>query len=348
MPNLPSSGNKVEQIAKDYLFVAGVNSNLASPTRRDDMGESTNSWGALPTSGLQNVPGARASYQAIDNASDHIGGAITLVAQNKFTVNAGAGGINFTTNGNISMMPGGGMIEATPTECFSCLTKNINLVATESIKFGGGGQIIMDECTPQFGGNALFEKNVAIKGGLFVQGETFLTHITTQREFHYTEPSDECGGYFNPNKKFLLNGEGPIILTTLTDGIVSGNISIPGLGGGQFTITGLNIVLPLVKYQFRNVRLGGEGISDVSMGDYDFVIPGHIHKYETPAVTYKDDTSSLWEAGGAVLQDKPILASPSQPNGMSHEEAAKKILKKQTDKLKKFATNLIKNKLNPF
>lgn len=279
------------------------------------------------------------------------GGNYTVIAQNKYNVSAGAGGINFNTNGNISMMPGGGLFEVTPTECFKCLSKNINLVATESIKLSGAG-LTIDGCAPQFAGNAIFEKNAAVKGGMFIQGEVFLTHITTQREFHFTEPSDDLGGYIDPTKDFTIIGVGPMILniggvagTSTLTGVFSG----PG-GSGPCTIeiATLNIITALAEWGVANARFCSFLPDAVTPGAYDVVIPGHMHKYESPAITYKDSTSDVWSAGAAVMEDNAVQASPSMPNGMSHEEAAKKIVDKQVKKLKKFAKNLLKKAISPF
>lgn len=348
---LPSSGNDVHIVAKDRVNVTGVNPLIAPATRRDDIGEGVNNWGILSTSGLQSVYGARPTFQAIDNAGDHIGGNVTEVAQCRYNVNAGAGGINLTTNGNISLMAGGGLVEMTPTECFSCLSKNVNLTATESFKISAES-MILDKCSPQFGGNAMFEKNMAVKGGAFVQGEAFLTHITTQREIHFTEPSDDCGGYLNPDKEFMIVGVGPMILNVAGVAgvsVLAGTFEGPGGSGPcSIQISNLNIITALAEWGVANARFCSFLPDALDPGAYDVVIPGHMHKYESIPVTFKENTSEVWDAAKVTLEDDPVLASPSQPNGMTKEEAVKKIVKKQTNKMKKFAKNLLKKAISPF
>lgn len=72
MPELPSTGNHVVQVAKDYVIATGVNPNMGPVTRRDDKGEAVKSWGVLSTSGMQHVYDARPTFEAIDNSGDHI------------------------------------------------------------------------------------------------------------------------------------------------------------------------------------------------------------------------------------------------------------------------------------
>jgi hypothetical protein len=70
-----------------------------------------------------------------------------------------------------------------------------------------GGRFDADYDEIYFQGNTNFINNVQINGGLFVNGELFCTHMTSQQQTNFTSPCDGIKGFINPGQSFsVFNG----------------------------------------------------------------------------------------------------------------------------------------------
>lgn len=317
MPENPSSGNSITTVAKDTVTITGVNPNLAPSLRIDNNGEEASGWKVMESSGLQNVPATRPTYQEIDNSSDHIGGSVTHIANNKYNINAGSGGINFLTNGNINFQAGGGLISMTPTECFSCVSKTINLTVANTAKLSGE-KLFFDATETFIEGNIFAGGNMAVKGGFFCNGELFVTHMTCQRERHITEDSKPLGGYINPVQPFIITAPSGLAANITITGTVDG---LPGVVSGAAVITGFELTAALIN----------SGMAFIG-GKYDVIVPPHVHQYDMPACSLVDDTSEVWSKASDVNNNSPVQAKQSMFNGMTAGELMKSRMSKWAQK----------------
>lgn len=67
-----------------------------------------------------------------------------------------------------------------------------------------GKRIDFDFDEYYFNGNVNFINNVAINGGLYVNGEMMCNHLTTQKQENLTSFSEDTQGFINPSMSFHL------------------------------------------------------------------------------------------------------------------------------------------------
>jgi hypothetical protein len=123
-------------------------------------------------------------YTHID---DMPGGNYTVSAGNRYNLLVGSGGVDIKTTGPINI---GGTILA-------IAGKQVNIASSDDINIDGGTnlsvvsslmtlrtrnrqQVVIDD-------NLGVSKNVVIGGGAYINGETFLQHVTAPVEFQVTE-----------------------------------------------------------------------------------------------------------------------------------------------------------------
>ena len=153
------------------------------------------------------------------HVQDLPGGTSTLNVSNRYNVLVGAGGMNLKSYG--------------PTN----ITGSITNVAGEQVNVGSENEVNIDGGTVNISANILrlrnkrqkqvlvdsnlgVTKNVVIGGGLHVEGETYLQHVTAPREYQKTETTKAA---FITGSKYNASFKGTIVNQT---------------GGGNDTWTG--------------------------------------------------------------------------------------------------------------
>ena len=195
--------NDVEMVFGDKIIIAGVDPNLNPSTRKDDAGRSTSETAITGSLGNTKIEKTNPVYTECDNNSDRPGGNINIVGMNGVKIEAGSGGIDLISAGNITMMPGGGICNVAATESFGCISKNVSIASTEGTNIAGGNLSVESQAS-SFANNVAMNGNAKINGGCFINGEAFIPHMTTQKQDNFTEPCEECEGFINPSQTFVL------------------------------------------------------------------------------------------------------------------------------------------------
>ena len=130
------SGTDMTQVTDDKVTIVGSSPNLYPSCRVDGAGKSKVDISSSESEGMMEMETARSEYEVVDNSGDHHGGAYTIVAMNKFSVDAAGGGISLNTGGNVSIMAGGGLINMTGTEAVNAIARTVSFTASETTTGG--------------------------------------------------------------------------------------------------------------------------------------------------------------------------------------------------------------------
>ena len=194
------SGNDIKQVIGNSLTMIGAdNVNLLPSFRVDPNGYTKINIDTSTTQGMMNIPSVSPQYQAVDNASDHHTGNYTLVAFNKIVFESAAGGINFSTPGNINFL-GASLISFAPSECVSVFTKNVRMVGLEEIILDGIDLNVKNR-NIQFMNTVKMDKNLLVNGGVLINGELYVSHITGPINGYPTSTRAALKTYFYPGTK---------------------------------------------------------------------------------------------------------------------------------------------------
>jgi hypothetical protein len=198
------AGLVTSQGTDDSVIICGTDPNLSGSMIRDDYGRARNTFMPSGVMGSMKIPEAFPEFRAIDNSGDHEGGSYTIVAMNKFNVDAACGGINMNSNGNITLNAGGGILNLVSESLVEIHGEVIKADSNGMVRFTGP---ILDLANEEINciNRTTFHSNAIVEGGVFVKGELYTTHITGQREEWWTEECDPQSTYFNPN--LVLSGE---------------------------------------------------------------------------------------------------------------------------------------------
>ena len=184
--DLGIGGSEIIQITKNKVETIGMMMNSFGNYRLDPIGKST-------ASGVK--VGGNATYLNREasplleyvHVQDLPGGTSTLNVSNRYNVVVGAGGLNLKSYG--------------PTN----ITGSITNVTGEQVNIGSANEINLDAHTINISAEILalrnkrqhqvlidsslgVNKNVIIGGGMHVEGELHLQHVTAPREYQLTEP----------------------------------------------------------------------------------------------------------------------------------------------------------------
>ena len=189
----PEGGSHLLTIAKDYIINVGLAMNDLASYRRDPIGKSSIYGVKLALDGKIIYPQYKASplVETVD-VEKLLGGSYELHANNNFRVTAGSGGIDLKTSG--PMILGGTIFDVSMQDIsmhsnseIALVSKRIDLNA-DIISFrpnlvardgGNDQQLVID-------GNLNVTLNSIVKGGLHVEGEMSLHHITAPMEWRTT------------------------------------------------------------------------------------------------------------------------------------------------------------------
>jgi hypothetical protein len=179
-------GSEISHISKHKVETIGLVMNDFPSIRVDEVGKINNNEVLIFPDGV--VTGMKESplveYVHVD---DLPGGSYTINACNRFNVQTGAGGIKFKSYGPVDL---GGTIMNLAGEQINVVSENeINIVAGKrlnvvadilSLRQKNYGQVLVDS-------NLGVSQNVIIGGGLHVEGELTVQHITAPEEIQETE-----------------------------------------------------------------------------------------------------------------------------------------------------------------
>jgi len=184
--DLGIGGSEITQITKNKVETIGMLMNDFGSYRLDPIGKLTGSEVKVDsTSVYLNKEGS--PMLEYTHVQDLPGGTSTLNVSNRYNVLVGAGGLNLKSYG--------------PTN----ITGSITNITGEQVNMGSDNEINIDAEVINISADILtmrnkrqkqvlidsnlgIQKNVVIGGGLHVEGELFLQHVTAPREYQLTEP----------------------------------------------------------------------------------------------------------------------------------------------------------------
>lgn len=185
-------GNHIIDITKNKVETIGLVMNDFGNIRMDDVGKITNNGISIDEDGafVRMKESPMFEYVHVD---DLPGGSYSLNVANRFNVLVGAGGLSMKSYGSVDVS---GTITNVSGEQLNLSAefetniqggKRLSLEADlVSIKNKQGGQVLIDS---NFGVNG----NAIIKGGLHVDGELSVNHITAPKEYQETEQTQVTG-----------------------------------------------------------------------------------------------------------------------------------------------------------
>lgn len=183
---LGQGGSEIVEIAKHKLETIGVIMNDFGSIRMDDIGKLTNSEVVVNSSSVYLNKKGTPLLEYV-HVQDLPGGNSTLNVSNRYNVMVGAGGLNLKSYGPVNMsgtitnIAGDQINIGSDNEINIDSGKVINISA-EILRLRNKNQrqVLIDS-------NLGVNKNVVIGGGLHVEGEMFLQHVTAPREYQETE-----------------------------------------------------------------------------------------------------------------------------------------------------------------
>ena len=185
-------GNHIIDITKNKVETIGLIMNDFGNVRMDDVGKISNNAISIDEEGafVRMKESPMFEYVHVD---DLPGGSYSLNVANRFNVLVGAGGLSMKSYGSVEVS---GTITNVAGEQLNLSAeyetniqggKRLSLEADlVSIKNKQGGQVLIDS---NFGVNG----NAIIKGGLHVDGELSVNHITAPKEYQETEQTQVMG-----------------------------------------------------------------------------------------------------------------------------------------------------------
>lgn len=368
------SGVDIEQIALEKIIIVGTQAPNISPVIKiDETGKSLPKLLIAENGGSQVLSTGGWDCSYADTSWLSHGGIYSVIAGNKVNLTAGAGGFEWKTAGpskfNIAFQ------EFLCTHCFDVNTRLFSVASTERTHLMGG-RFDADYEEVYIQGNTHFVNNVLINGGLFVNGELYCTHLTSQKQINITQTGPAVKGFLNPGQSFLaFNG-----LSLGAEKIVQPSVGwqpTPGLPervGMIDCFVAINLPDPIgfvevpCKIAFPNgisflsdamyemlpetetlVANGSERPHGCGVNMPDLIAPGHVHAYKGPAVNYLNDTSSIYsEAAKMMESNTPNKAKQCLPDGMaSLDQFPQMIQQAAINSLKEYFRGLWED-VNPF
>ena len=214
-------GADIEHIALEKITMIGMQSPNEYPsTREGDDRVTLSKLEISPSKGceIKDTPGY--DCEPIDTSWLSYGGKYTLGVGNKWHIRVGSGGVYTETTGPI-MIDGEIMINQAKKGFF--VQTNLFQVIVDKRAMLSGKRIDFKFDETYFTGNVNFLTNVAINGGLYVNGELYCPHITMQKQRNTTSFNDDNQAYINPAQSFhVFNGASLAAKKYVHEGLLSG------------------------------------------------------------------------------------------------------------------------------
>ena len=203
-------GSQITNITKHKIVTIGIAMNEFPSIRVDSKGKIANSEVRILDEGVIVNKKAIPLVEYV-HVEDMPGGTYSLNACNKFNVQVGSGGISMKTFGPVDI---GGTIMNVGAEQLNIASENeINIYAEKrlnivsdilTLRQKDGNQVLVDS-------NLGVSKNVVIGGGMHVEGELSVQHVTAPTEIQETEQVVLYGELVAG--KTVTNGSGVAVAT---------------------------------------------------------------------------------------------------------------------------------------
>lgn len=329
------NGLDIEQIALEKTILVGIQApNTLPAIKTDTNGKSLIHPEISPNGGSQLYLTAGYDCSYADTSWINRIGIYSVASGNTMTFTTGTGGFTWNTDGPSRMKTA--YQDFICDHAFSLQTRLFRVNSTQRTSLVGG-RLDLDYDKIIIAGNTTFTNNVSINGGLFVNGELYAPHITTQKQIYWTNTSSKSTGYINPMQSFaLFQGNST---SALASGFISALITIEGLPDpiGNITNYPCKIKFPMgvsLMSDASNIRSMGAGTALLSTGQItngsdlpDIIGQGHKHSYYGPAANLKDTTAEVWkDAAKEITKTVPSKSKECIPNGAETLDAIKEEL----------------------
>lgn len=354
-------GVKASSIAGDWVVMVGCDENVAVPAvARDENGMDIPKTVTTNSGGQVQISTAMPKYRQIDSSHHHLTGNIIFHAGNKISLSAANGGIDLDTTGVVTLNSGGGMVVVKSTGTVDMTSGTFQMTATEGMRISSD-DLHMDTKNTSLSGNLTLAKNLRLTGGLAVQGELFVSHMTAQGQPMITENAGRSTGFLNPAQSYAIlqgnstlasafNGEllpfGGDASATPLPGYIPVNLifDIPGIPGASVPIPfkfAAQLQFPKGVHLISNMAvetdpsacaaiiaasMAGKSLAVSDMPDFNG--PAHAHQYVIPACTLLESTNEVWEASAVCDKEDAVSAKAMQMYGMEPQQFIKKATEK--------------------
>lgn len=347
------SGVDIEQIALEKRVIVGTQAPNTFPCIKvQQNGKSLPKMDISENIGTDFSDSSGYDCSYIDTSWLAHGGIYSLAVGNKINIQCGAGGFEWITSGPSRL--------CTPyqdflcTYCFNINTRLFKVASTERTHLMGTRlDIQYDEIYIM--GNTNFTNNVHINGGLFVNGEIYCSHITTQEQTNHTVPCGTSKGFINPGQSFVMfNGaslaaekivqsalpwkalaelpDSPayvdcyiaLMLPAPFDALWNVPCKIAFPKGVSFMSDAMAMLEPKAEEIIAN---GGNRVPGCGINKGDLLTPGHTHSFNGPACQYIKDTGNVYkEAKDAIQSETPAPSKQMFPDGCTSLEQVPQML----------------------
>lgn len=251
-------GNQIVDISKHKVETIGLLMNDFGSIRVDSIGKIDNSEVLVDTKGVfvSQKESPLIEYVHVD---DLPGGNYTLTICNRYNLLVGAGGMNFKSYGPVNISGTIANIGGTQTNISSDIETNINagkritLTAEQIIlKNKTGGQVLVDS-------NLGVNGNVVVRGGMHVDGELSINHVTAPIEIQETELTRVLGK--------LLQG---LTFQCLLYGVEQGSLNDVALATAVLTSDSIDNRVEMYphSHHFKNIPIklvpGNDAVRDLA------------------------------------------------------------------------------------
>lgn len=303
---LGDGGNHVIEVTKNMVISVGTVTNDFDSVRIDKKGKGSVAGLKVADEGVYAVEESSPVVEKV-HVDNLAGGTLTILGNNKINFVAGAGGVKFRSLGGVDF---GGTISNFTGEQVNIASENeVNINGGQrlsleakilSLKAGGGsGQLVFDS-------NVGFNGNALVKGGMSVEGELFVNHITGQMELVPTEDSSPSfGGSVNTDSKtigFLPSGTTIIIEQNGVSGLFYKDSS----GNDQPIFTKGTTPSIKIGTDYAVKTIGTTGKPDENA----FSMNPHNHLIRMIPMTLVGSSTNLRKAAKGVAEPGLVKASP--------------------------------------
>lgn len=189
--NMGIGGDEIEFIKRHKVVNIGATYNDFPGIRVDPYGKSMPAEIGISIRGIQTHYEGIPLVEEVDNSSNFPCGNYSVNVGNRYHLHVGSGGVEIKTSGSLTLNGGiskisGSKVHLVASQGMSIQgEKNID-ISSESIQLRSNRQILVHSALG-------VDKNATIKGGLYVEGETMLNHVTAPIEVQETYQTQAYG-----------------------------------------------------------------------------------------------------------------------------------------------------------
>lgn len=321
-------GNDITEVTKNMVISVGCAFNDCSPIRKDPVGKLVDSGIEIDETGpyTKKVPTPLIEPKHVDDLS---GGTLTILANNKLALVAGAGGIKFQTLGITEF--GGAITNITGEQ--------VNISSAGEVNLGGGGRLNIESSALSLksGGQVMIDGNLAVKsnlvcqGGAMVSGPLFCTGISGPMSLQETEEIQETYGSTNHKENKIV---GYIPSGEVFSLIVTKNVAINGASIDANTVIEFKAT--------SNIPVKSKGDGGASPDTDSVVIYPHSHLFRNIPLNLTGTPGENNKAAQGLANGGPMAPMPVK-NGKTGPDPDKSFNKKSSYEKNRGATESTKN-----